>query len=118
MNQKINTYSISIRGKNGGGQYLLNYWILLLAALPYEWQQHSTVEVSFRTGYIIPQPIWKSKLLFNVVLEVIVRPANLQTTGTIYNKETQLLAYADDINIIGRSRQRNRVPTILDDTNE
>jgi hypothetical protein len=31
-------------------------------------------------------------LLFNVVLEIIVRRANLQTTGTIYNKETQLLA--------------------------
>jgi hypothetical protein len=35
-----------------------------------------------------------STLLFNVVLEVIVGRANLQTTGTIYNKETQLLAYA------------------------
>jgi hypothetical protein len=29
---------------------------------------------------------------------------NLQTTGTIYNKETQLLAYADDIDIVGRSQ--------------
>jgi hypothetical protein len=43
-----------------------------------------------------------STLLFNVVLEVIVRRANLQTTGTIYNRETQLLAYADDIDIVGR----------------
>jgi hypothetical protein len=38
------------------------------------------------------------------VLEVIVRRANLQTTSTIYNKETQLLAYADDIDIVGRSQ--------------
>jgi hypothetical protein len=45
-----------------------------------------------------------TKRLFNVVLEVIVRRANLQTTGTIYNKETQLLAYADDIYIVGRSQ--------------
>jgi hypothetical protein len=38
------------------------------------------------------------------MLDVIVRRANLQTTGTIYNKETQLLAYADDIDIVGRKR--------------
>jgi hypothetical protein len=42
------------------------------------------------------------------VLKVIVRRANLQTTGTIYNKETQLLAHADDINIIGRSQSAAR----------
>jgi hypothetical protein len=43
------------------------------------------------------------------VLEVIVQRANLQTSGTIYNKETQLLAYADDIYIVGRSQ-----PTVRD----
>jgi hypothetical protein len=42
------------------------------------------------------------------VLEVIVRRANLQTTGTIYNKETQQLAYADDIDIVGRSQSAVR----------
>jgi hypothetical protein len=51
-----------------------------------------------------------STLLFNVVLEVIVRWANLQTTGTIYiyNKETQLLAYAYDLDIVGRSQSAVR----------
>jgi hypothetical protein len=38
------------------------------------------------------------------VLEVIVRREYLKTTGAIYNKETQLLAYADDIDIVGRSQ--------------
>jgi hypothetical protein len=42
------------------------------------------------------------------VLEVIVRRANLQTTGTIYNKETQLLAYADDIDNVSRSQSAVR----------
>jgi hypothetical protein len=42
------------------------------------------------------------------VLEVIIGRANLQTTGTIYNKETQLLAYADDIDIVGRSQSAVR----------
>jgi hypothetical protein len=42
------------------------------------------------------------------VLKVIVRRANLQTTGTIYKKETQLLAYADDIDIVGRSQSAVR----------
>jgi hypothetical protein len=35
---------------------------------------------------------------------VIVQRTNLQTIGTIYNKETQLLAYANDIDIFGRSQ--------------
>jgi hypothetical protein len=49
-----------------------------------------------------------STLLFNVVLEVIVRRANLKTIGTNYNKEKQLLAYADDIDIYGRSQSAVR----------
>jgi hypothetical protein len=40
--------------------------------------------------------------------KLIVRRANLQTTGTIYNKETQLLAYVDDIDIVGRSESAIR----------
>jgi hypothetical protein len=36
----------------------------------------------------------------NVVLDVIVRRANLQTTGTIYNKDIDI----DDIDIVGRSQ--------------
>jgi hypothetical protein len=47
-------------------------------------------------------------LLFNVVLKVIVRRANLQTTSTIYNKGTQLFAYADDIEIVSRRQSAVR----------
>jgi Reverse transcriptase (RNA-dependent DNA polymerase) len=45
-----------------------------------------------------------STLLFNVVLKIIVRRAKLQTNGTIFNRQTQIFAYADDIDIIGRSQ--------------
>jgi hypothetical protein len=63
---------------------------------------------SFETRQGLRQGDVLSTLLFNVVLEVIVRRANLQATGTIYNKETQLLAYADDIDIVGRSQSAVR----------
>jgi hypothetical protein len=63
---------------------------------------------SFETRQGLRQEDVLYTLLFNVVLEVIVRRANLQKTGTIYNKETQLLAYADDIDIVGRSQSAVR----------
>jgi hypothetical protein len=59
---------------------------------------------SFETRQRLRQGDVASSLLFNVVLEVIVRRANLQTNGTIYNKETQVLAYADDIDIAALAR--------------
>ena len=40
---------------------------------------------------------------FNLVLEQIVRRAGVNTEGTIFNKSVQLLGYADNIDIIGRS---------------
>jgi hypothetical protein len=63
---------------------------------------------SFETRQGLRQGDVISTLFFNVVLEVIVRRANLQTTGTIYNEETQLLTYADDIDIVGRSQSSVR----------
>ena len=42
-------------------------------------------------------------LLFNIVLESVIRRSSVQTRGTIFYKSTQLIAYADDIVIIGRS---------------
>jgi hypothetical protein len=63
---------------------------------------------SFETRQGLRQRDVLSTLLFNVVLEVIVRRAKLQTTGTIYNKEIQLLAYADDVDIVGRSQSAVR----------
>ena len=44
-----------------------------------------------------------STLLFNITLEGIVRRSEIDTRGTIYNKSTQILAYADDVDIVGRN---------------
>ena len=41
--------------------------------------------------------------LFNICLEIIVRRANIQTKSNIITKSTQLLGYADDIDIISRN---------------
>jgi hypothetical protein len=57
---------------------------------------------SFETRQGLRQGDVLSTLFFKFVLQVIVRRANLQTTGIIYNKETQLLAI--HINIVGRSQ--------------
>lgn len=42
-------------------------------------------------------------ILFNLALEKAIRNTGIQTTGHIFNKSVQLLAYADDIDIIARS---------------
>ncbi|GFX08278.1 reverse transcriptase domain-containing protein [Trichonephila clavipes] len=42
-------------------------------------------------------------LLFNLVLEKCIRDSGLDRSGTLWNRSLQLLAYADDIDIIGRS---------------
>jgi sorting nexin-29 len=44
-----------------------------------------------------------SYILFNLALEKVVRDSEIETKGTTYNKSTQILAYADDIVIVGRS---------------
>jgi hypothetical protein len=50
-------------------------------------------------------------LLFNVVLESIfflLDAIELRTKDTIFNKQTQFLAYADDIDIVSRSLEAVR----------
>ena len=42
-------------------------------------------------------------LLFNLVLEKVVRETGIQSNGTIFNRSVQLLGYADDLDIVARS---------------
>jgi hypothetical protein len=44
-------------------------------------------------------------LLFNLALEMVVRKAGIQTNRTIFYKLVQILAYADDINIVAKTRK-------------
>ena len=37
------------------------------------------------------------------LLEMIIRAANINTTNIIFNKSNQILSYADDIDLIGRT---------------
>nr|XP_042906426.1 uncharacterized protein LOC122270970 [Parasteatoda tepidariorum] len=44
-------------------------------------------------------------LLFNLALEKCIRDSGLNRGGSIWNRSLQILAYADDIDIIGRSER-------------
>ena len=41
--------------------------------------------------------------LFNLCLEYVIREANIETKGTIFNKSLQALGYADDIDLVSRN---------------
>ena len=44
-----------------------------------------------------------STKLFNIALEGVFRRAGLELSGTIFTKSTQLLGFADDVDIVGRN---------------
>jgi sorting nexin-29 len=42
-------------------------------------------------------------LLFNIALEKVVRDSGIQTRGAIFYKTVQMLAYADDVDLMSRT---------------
>jgi len=53
-----------------------------------------------------------ARILFNITLEKIIRKANINQHGNIFYKFVQILAYADDIDIICRSLKSLQEVTI------
>ena len=51
-------------------------------------------------------------ILFNIALEKIIRDANINQRGNIFYKSVQILAYADDIDIISRTLKSLQEATV------
>ncbi|CAH2100131.1 unnamed protein product [Euphydryas editha] len=61
------------------------------------------VSEPFRTNDGLRQGDALSCLLFNIALDKCIRDSKIETKGTIYHKSVQILGYADDLDVIGRS---------------
>ena len=59
----------------------------------------------FKAGTELKQGDGLAPNLFNIALEYAVRQLSVQTTSTIFHKSVQLIEYADDINIMGRTKR-------------
>ena len=61
--------------------------------------KHSSSE--FKVNKVLRQRDAIAPLLFNIVLEIAIRRSNVETWGTIFDKCSQIMAYAADV-IMGR----------------
>jgi hypothetical protein len=59
----------------------------------------------FKVGTGLKQGDGLAPNLFHIALECIIRQLSVQTTPTIFHKSLQLIGYADDINIVGRTKR-------------
>jgi len=59
----------------------------------------------FKVGNGLKQGDGLTPNLFNIALGNVVRQLSVQTTSTIFHKSVQLFGYADDINIVGRTKR-------------
>ena len=59
----------------------------------------------FKIGTGLKQGDGLAPTLFNIALEYVIRQSSVQTTSTIFHKSVQLIGYADDINIMSRTKR-------------
>jgi endonuclease/exonuclease/phosphatase family metal-dependent hydrolase len=58
---------------------------------------------AFHTEIGLKQGDGVSTMLFNIALEGVIRRSGVEKSGSIFTKSTQMLGFADDIDIIGRN---------------
>ena len=76
---------------------------------------HNELSVNFHIGKGLRQGDALACSLFNIALEKIILEANINQRGNIFYKSVQILAYADDIDIISRSpKSLQEATTALD----
>lgn len=61
---------------------------------------------SFKIGKGLKQGDPLSTTLFNLILEWVVRRSGINRAGTLRNKSYQILAYADDVTILARTKEK------------
>ena len=59
----------------------------------------------FKVGNGLKQGDGLAPNLFNIALEYVIRQLSVHVTSTIFYKSVQLIGYADDINIMGRTKR-------------
>jgi hypothetical protein len=65
----------------------------------------TTITNGFKVRNGLKQGDGLAPKLFNIALEYIIRQLSVQTKSTIFYKSVQLIGYADDINIMGRTKR-------------
>jgi len=59
----------------------------------------------FKVGTGLKQGDGLTPNLFNIALEYVIRQLSVQAASTIFHKSGQLIGYAGDINIMGRTKR-------------
>jgi hypothetical protein len=67
----------------------------------------------FRLKNYLRQGDAVAPLLFNVVLKISIRRSIVETLGTIYDKCSPIMAYADEVVILGRRLQDIKEVSIM-----
>jgi len=59
----------------------------------------------FKVGTGLKRGYGLAPNLFNLALGNVVRQLSVQTASTIFHRSVQLTGYADDVNIMGRTKR-------------